>query len=84
VVGKRSGFRRLERDAYNTPAGAAEPLLRHLSPATRFIEPCTGAGYLIEHLARAGHVLVAVHDLPDEKAIKALRKARDAAFFDLD
>jgi hypothetical protein len=66
TTGKRSEFRRIERDAYNTPAVAAEPLLRNLAHATRFLEPCVGAGYLVEHLTGAGHVLVGAHDLPDD------------------
>jgi hypothetical protein len=41
-MGKRSNFRRLERDAYNTPAEAVMPLLDHLKPRTKFIEPCAG------------------------------------------
>ncbi len=40
----------------------------HLAPGTRFIEPCAGEGYLVDHLKRAGHVLVGAFDLPDHDA----------------
>jgi hypothetical protein len=63
-MGKRSDFERIPRDNYTTPAAAVAPLLRQLAPRTRFIEPCAGAGKLVEHLTGAGHVLVTAHDLP--------------------
>jgi hypothetical protein len=63
-MGKRSQFPRIERDNYETPAPAVEPLLPHLKSATRFVEPCCGAGILAGHLKRAGHVLVGAFDLP--------------------
>jgi hypothetical protein len=56
-MGKRSDFKRIERDAYNTPLGAALPLLTLLESATRFIEPCVGEGDLRSHLEAAGHPL---------------------------
>ena len=67
---KRSDFKRLARDAYDTPAEAVAPLLKRLAPRTRFIEPCAGNGRLIEHLVRAGHVLVGQYDLPDDARAK--------------
>ncbi|HZZ24293.1 MAG TPA: hypothetical protein VFE60_17665 [Roseiarcus sp.] len=63
-MGKRSNYKRRARDAYNTPLSATAPLLTQLAPRTRFIEPCVGAGQLVEHLVAAGHVLVSAHDLP--------------------
>jgi hypothetical protein len=69
-VGKRSDFKRLVRDAYQTPAKAAAPLLPHLAPATRFIEPCVGAGRLTEHLTAAGHMCIGAFDLPDDARTK--------------
>ena len=69
-MGKRSNFKRLARDAYDTPAEAVAPLLKRLAPRTRFIEPCAGNGRLIEHLVRAGHVLVGQYDLPDDARAK--------------
>ena len=63
-MGKRSDFVRLPQDKYDTPAEAVLPLLPHLKPCARFIEPCCGAGYLFGHLKHAGHVLVGTYDLP--------------------
>jgi hypothetical protein len=62
-VGKRSTFERRERDFYPTPAEAVVPLLRHLRPGTAFVEPCAGAGDLIDHLTAAGHVCVSGYDI---------------------
>jgi len=55
-MGKRSAFDRIPRDFYPTPAEAVAPLLPHLPPRTRFIEPCAGDGALVGHLQAAGHV----------------------------
>jgi hypothetical protein len=68
-MGKRSDFERIERDNYETPAAAVLPLLSHLEPATRFVEPCCGAGLLAGHLKRAGHILVGAYDLPTDARI---------------
>ena len=65
-MGKRSNYARFPRDFYDTPAKAVAPLLPHLTPCTRFIEPCAGAGYLVGHLESAGHVLVGAYDLPND------------------
>lgn len=54
-MGKRSAFQRIPRDFYRTPVEAVRPLLPHLAPRTRYIEPCAGDGALIEALATAGH-----------------------------
>jgi hypothetical protein len=62
-MGKRSNFARKELDTYDTPNAAVAPLLPHLPPKTRFIDPCAGAGDLVEHLLDAGHVFNAGYDL---------------------
>lgn len=62
-MGKRSDFKRIERDFYPTPQKAVEPLLRHLPPATRYDEPCAGDGDLIRHLALGGHRCTASADI---------------------
>jgi hypothetical protein len=67
-MGKRSEFLRIERDNYATPASALGPLLTHLAPGTRYIEPCCGEGALVSHLTAAGHLLYSAHDLPDDDA----------------
>ena len=69
-MGKRSDFLRLRQDSYDTPAEAVTPLLEHLEPCTRFIEPCAGRERLIEHLERYGHVCVGRYDLPDDARTK--------------
>lgn len=62
-MGKRSNFARVPRDLYPTPAAAVTPLLPHLSPGTRYTEPCAGDGALIRHLAAAGHQCVWASDI---------------------
>jgi hypothetical protein len=67
-MGKRSIFSRLERDNYETPASAVRPLLPWLVPQTRFVEPCSGSGKLIDHLVHAGHIVAGAYDWPDNDA----------------
>lgn len=62
-MGKRSSFERRERDCYDTPHAAVLPLLPHLSPRTRFCEPCAGSGLLMDHLTAAGHVCARARDI---------------------
>lgn len=62
-MGKRSQFKRVERDYYPTPLEAAEKLFPHLHPQTRFVEPCAGDGRLIRHLYGAGHKCVGAFDI---------------------
>jgi hypothetical protein len=64
-MGKRSSFKRHERDYYPTPYEAVVPLLRHLDPGTRFIEPCVGDGRLIHHLQSALHICVGAGDITE-------------------
>lgn len=66
-MGKRSDFERIPRDFYPTPAAAVLPLLRHLSPRTRYAEPCAGDGALIDHLADHGHVCVWASDIDPKR-----------------
>jgi len=78
-MGKRSNFERVERDFYPTPYEAVVPLLRHLPPETKFIEPCAGDGRLIRHIERHGHQCVYACDLePQGPGIDQ----RDVLFFD--
>jgi hypothetical protein len=79
-MGKRSSFERRPQDDYDTPAEAVAPLLPHLHPRTPFVEPCAGNGQLIEHLIRAGHVLVSAFDLPDDARSKRYGLPSGAAF----
>lgn len=71
VMGKRSDFERIPRDYYPTPAAAVAPLLPHLMPGTRFVEPCAGDGRLSNHLMGAGHLLVDQFDIePQHPAVR--------------
>lgn len=55
-MGKRSNFKRRERDFYPTPPEAVAPLIPHLPEGrsnrwgVRYAEPCAGDGALIETL----------------------------------
>lgn len=59
-MGKRSNFKRVERDFYPTPLAAVEPLIPHLPWdrsnrwGVRYAEPCAGDGQLIKHLNSFG------------------------------
>lgn len=71
-MGKRSDFERAPRDYYPTPLEAVRPLLMHLKPATRFVEPCAGDGRLSNHLMSAGHHLVEQFDIePQHPVVRA-------------
>jgi len=63
TMGKRSAFERRPRDMYPTPPEAVAPLLPHLAPGTRYIEPCAGDGALISALSAAGHICTLATDL---------------------
>jgi hypothetical protein len=62
-MGKRSSFERVPRDFYPTPREAVLPLLPHLAPRTRYVEPCAGDGALVEHLNAAGHGCMLATDI---------------------
>jgi hypothetical protein len=49
-MGKRSDFKRKERDYYPTPLSAVKPLAPHISHIDSFMEPCAGDGRLIDHI----------------------------------
>ncbi len=51
MMGKRSKFKRIERDFYPTPYEAVVPLLPYLA-VRRYMEPCAGDGALIDHLSQ--------------------------------
>ena len=55
-MGKRSSFPRRKNDAYDTPFKAVMPVIPHLiaDGIKRFVEPCCGDGFLVEHLERFG------------------------------
>jgi hypothetical protein len=51
-MGKRSDFKRVERDFYPTPMAAVVPLIPHLPAGASYVEPCAGDGTLVRHLER--------------------------------
>lgn len=67
-MGKRSSFERIPRDFYPTPVEAVRPLLPHLQPQTRFVEPCAGNGALIDHLTAEGHECVEAWDIDPQRS----------------
>ena len=56
-------FKRNDRDFYATPESAVLPLLPFLPRNTAFDEPCCGAGDLVAHLEKRGHVCTNATDL---------------------
>ena len=66
-MGKRSNFKRRARDFYPTPYEAVVPLLPHLRSQTRFCEPCAGAGDLIDHLTKHGHICARARDIEPQR-----------------
>lgn len=62
-MGKRSNFERRDRDFYPTPMSAVVPLRSHLSDEFEYIEPCAGAGDLIDHLSWFGGRCVSAFDI---------------------
>src|SRR5690349_10187794 len=55
LMGKRSNFARIDRDAYQTiDPRAVDKLIPHLRGIRTFAEPCAGEGYLVGQLQAAG------------------------------
>lgn len=63
IMGKRSDFERLPRDAYDTPLEAVLPLLPHLPKRTKFVEPCAGRGALKDSLVLHQHQCLSAFDI---------------------
>jgi hypothetical protein len=81
-MGKRSSFERIPRDFYPTPKSAVLPLLPHLAPRTRYVEPCAGNGALITHLASAGHECAGAYDIEPQPIPGFLCLQKDAGIYD--
>lgn len=68
-MSKRSTYPREPRDLYRTvDPRAVPPLLLHVKPGTRFVEPCAGAGDLSDRLVAAGLVRMAAFDIEPLRA----------------
>ena len=77
-MGKRSTFKRRERDFYPTPYEAVVPLLPHLPEIARFHEPCVGDGDLVKHLECHGHKCFAAGDIfSGQEALKIVGTPAD-------
>ena len=48
-MGKRSNYKRKERDYYPTPDSAMSVLLPHLPKRYTFVEPCAGDGRMARY-----------------------------------
>jgi len=71
-MGKRSDFKRKDRDFYPTPYEAVLPLIPHVvSP--RYVEPCAGDGALINHLSR--HNIETIYACDIEPRAEGINKA---------
>ncbi len=81
-MGKRSSFKRVERDFYPTPIGAVVPLIEHLPDWFRYVEPCAGDGKLIRNLQELKPSSVCVHasDIKEDEGIEY----QDALMFEWD
>lgn len=70
-MGKRSRFQRRPRDTYDTPFSAVQPLIAHLKPGVRYLEPCAGRHDLVDHLAGYAECVIASDIAPrDERVFK--------------
>lgn len=72
-MGKRSDFKRRKNDAYMTPDEAIAPLLSILPKGCSFIEPCGGAGAIVDFLEASGHECIDYFDIdPQREDVKKM------------
>jgi hypothetical protein len=71
-MGKRSDFKRVARDFYETPEHAVKPLVPFLSNVQSYCEPCAGKGALISHLSEVLECKSAYDILPYRSFIHPL------------
>ena len=87
-MGKRSNFKRRERDFYPTPMTAVSPLIPHLPERLTYTEPCSGQGDLIkalgtfEGVAHNGRFCAVCHEASDIEPGRPTHFVRDA--FDIE
>lgn len=75
-MGKRSDFKRVEKDFYRTiDKRASAALLPFLDPFTRYSEPCCGTGDLIVSLAEAQMICTHANDIEWGKDALTLTRA---------
>ena len=76
-MGKRSDFKRIERDFYPTPHEAVLPLVNYdkTVPSGRtFEEPCCGMGDLVKHLQKHDYVCVRATDIKNGDEFDATKQ----------
>ena len=83
-MGKRSNFKRVERDFYPTPASAVKPLLPFLDINKKYVEPCAGDGALVDHLYSAGYDCSVAYDIEPKKGWIKQKDIFDLEFCDGD
>ena len=66
-MGKRSNYKRRERDFYPTPMAAVVLLIPHLRDGRTFAEPCCGDGALVRHLESFGFECVYQGDIANSQ-----------------
>lgn len=83
-MGKRSSFKRLEKDKYMTwDESAVKPLIHHLPVGTKYAEPCCGDMSLARNLGRHGMVcgyaadIDPPQDYPDIPGLDAMKLSAD-------
>ena len=84
-MGRRSNFKRIDKDAYDTfDRKAYPPLLRQLTRPVKFWEPCGGKYDMAEALEEAGHDCVIASDIAprDERVFRV--DAMDVTAEDVD
>ena len=62
-MGKRSNYKRKERDYYPTPDSAMSVLLPHLPKRYTFVEPCAGDGRMARYFEWRGGECLAQYDI---------------------
>lgn len=74
-MGKRSNFKRSPRDLYKTvEEKSIYPLLPFVYHGDRFVEPCAGAGHMINHLVGAGLKCSAAYDIKPLRSRYTIKK----------
>lgn len=82
-LGKRSNYERIDKDKYLTiDPRAVKALAPFLKPGQRYIEPCAGAGDLIDGLKATGLECVAAFDIEPERDDIVRADALDLGFAD--
>lgn len=76
---RESGYERIERDLYETPAWVTECLLPHLPDNMKIWEPASASGKMARVLIEGGHA-VSVSDISHELSVDFLKTNPDEAF----